>query len=50
MHLLRTGLDVFLHLDVHLNQWAVALGPWLYGLLFVIIFSETGLVVRQIQP
>ena len=50
MGLLRTGLDVFLHLDVHLNQWAVSLGPWLYGLLFLIIFSETGLVVTPYLP
>ncbi|MCX5795053.1 MAG: DedA family protein [Elusimicrobia bacterium] len=50
MDLLRTGLDVFIHLDVHLNQWAVLLGPWLYGVLFLIIFGETGLVVTPYLP
>jgi membrane-associated protein len=33
-----------------LNQWADALGPWLYGALFLIIFAETGLVVTPILP
>ncbi len=50
LHLLRSGLDVFLHIDFHLNQWAKALGPWLYGVLFLIIFSETGLVVAPYLP
>jgi membrane-associated protein len=50
MHYLRTGLDVFIHLDAHLNQWAALLGPWLYGVLFLIIFSETGLVVTPYLP
>jgi membrane-associated protein len=43
-------LDLFLHLDQHLNHWAELLGPWLYGVLFVIIFCETGLVVTPILP
>jgi membrane-associated protein len=50
MHYLRAGLDVFIHLDVHLNQWAALLGPWLYGVLFLIIFGETGLVVTPYLP
>ena len=50
IHLLRSGLDVFLHIDVHLNQWAAALGPWLYGVLFLIIFCEPGLVVTPYLP
>ena len=42
--------DIFLHLDVHLNAWAGTLGPWLYVLLFTIIFCETGLVVTPFLP
>src|SRR4051794_20960955 len=43
-------VDLFLHLDVHLNQWAGVLGPWLYVVVFAIIFCETGLVVTPILP
>jgi membrane-associated protein len=50
MHCLRAVLEVFLHLDAHLNQWAALLGPWLYGVLFLIIFGETGLVVTPYLP
>ncbi len=42
--------DIFMHLDVHLNEWATTLGPWLYVMLFVIIFCETGLVVTPFLP
>src|SRR5215470_8945894 len=50
MDLLKHALDVFLHLDVHLNDWAVMLGPWLYAVLFLIVFCETGLVVTPFLP
>ena len=50
MDLLNQALDVFLHLDVHLNDWATVLGPWLYAVLFVIVFCETGLVVTPFLP
>ena len=43
-------LDVFLHLDAHLAEWAGVLGPWLYALLFLIVFCETGLVVTPFLP
>jgi membrane-associated protein len=46
----RTVLDVFLHLDRHLNTLAGDLGGWLYGLLFLIVFCETGLVVTPFLP
>jgi membrane-associated protein len=46
----RQALDIFLHLDQHLNQWADALGPWIYVLLFVVVFCETGLVVTPFLP
>ncbi|MBI2357634.1 MAG: VTT domain-containing protein [Deltaproteobacteria bacterium] len=45
MDWLGSAIDIFLHLDRHLNTWAGMLGPWLYAVLFLIIFCETGLVV-----
>jgi membrane-associated protein len=50
MDLLARALDLFLRLDVHLNAWAEALGPWLYVVLFLVIFCETGLVVTPFLP
>jgi membrane-associated protein len=50
MDWLTGALDVFLHLDQHLNAWAGTLGPWLYVVLFVVIFCETGLVVTPFLP
>lgn len=50
MELFRKFVDVFLHLDQHLNQWAADLGPWLYVVLFLIIFCETALVVTPFLP
>jgi membrane-associated protein len=47
---LQHALDVFLHLDVHLNEWATMFGPWLYLILFLILFCETGLVVTPFLP
>jgi membrane-associated protein len=43
-------IDIFLHLDVHLNEWAGYLGGWLYVVLFLIVFCETGLVVTPFLP
>lgn len=43
-------VDLFLHLDKHLNDWATTLGPWLYVVVFAIIFCETGLVVTPFLP
>ena len=50
MELLKQAIDVFFHLDSHLNSWAGMLGPWLYLVLFLIIFCETGLVVMPFLP
>ena len=47
---LHSIVDIFLHLDKHLNEWAGQLGAGLYGLLFVIVFCETGLVVTPFLP
>jgi membrane-associated protein len=43
-------IDIFLHLDKHLNEWAGSLGGGLYGILFLIVFCETGLVVTPFLP
>jgi len=50
MDLIRQLFEIFFHLDAHLNQWAGMLGPWLYVLLFLILFCETGLVVTPVLP
>ncbi len=50
MDLLVQAVDIFLHLDVHLNALAATLGPWLYIVLFVVVFCETGLVVTPFLP
>ena len=42
--------DIFLHMDAHLNALAAFMGPWLYVLLFTVIFCETGLVVTPFLP
>jgi membrane-associated protein len=47
---IRKAIDVFLHLDRYLNAWAGDLGGWLYGVLFLVIFCETGLVVMPLLP
>jgi len=43
-------ISLITHLDVHLAEWGRALGPWLYALLFGIVFAETGLVVTPFLP
>jgi len=43
-------LDFFLNLDVHLAGFVDQYGPWVYALLFLIIFAETGLVVTPFLP
>jgi membrane-associated protein len=50
MELIHQFVDIFLHLDVHLNQLAGDLGGWLYVVLFLIVFCETGLVVTPFLP
>ncbi|MEB2349975.1 MAG: DedA family protein [Burkholderiaceae bacterium] len=43
-------LDIFLHLDKHLAAVVEQAGPWVYGILFAIVFIETGLVVMPFLP
>ncbi len=44
------GIDFFLHLDRHLSQVIATYGTYTYGLLFAIVFLETGLVVTPLLP
>jgi membrane-associated protein len=50
MSLLHQGLDLFLHLDKHLNSYATAHQVGAYVLLVAIVFCETGLVVWPFLP
>jgi membrane-associated protein len=50
MDLLKTFLDIVLHLQDHLYDLTRNYGPWIYGILFLIIFAETGLVVTPFLP
>jgi membrane-associated protein len=50
METVHRAVDAFLHLDAHLNQLAAHVGFWLYAILWLIIFCETGLVVTPILP
>ena len=43
-------IDFILHVDVHLQQFAAANGALIYGLLFLIVFVETGVVVMPFLP
>src|SRR5688572_19975056 len=50
MDWLTQAWDILRHLDTHLNEWAVSMGPWFYVVLFVIVFCETGLVILPFLP
>jgi len=43
-------IDFILHVDRHLSEFVQAYGGWVYALLFLIIFVETGLVVMPFLP
>ena len=43
-------IDFILHVDVHLAAFVQTYGAWVYALLFLIIFVETGLVVMPFLP
>ena len=50
MDLLQFLLDFILHVDKHLAEFVTAYGVWVYALLFLIVFVETGLVVMPFLP
>lgn len=43
-------IDIFVHLDHHVAAMAAQYGAWIYGIVFCIIFSETGFVVTPFLP
>jgi len=43
-------IDIFLHLDKHLEVVAATYGIWIYAILFAIIFIETGVVAMPFLP
>lgn len=50
MDLLSGFVDVILHLDLHLRELAQTYGGWVYAVLFLIVFLETGVVVTPFLP
>src|SRR5688572_5802644 len=50
MELIAWFVDLVLHLDRHLVELLHQYGIWIYAILFVIIFSETGFVVTPFLP
>lgn len=47
---LTTVVNLVLHLDQSLRPLAEAAGPWIYALLFLVVFAETGFVVTPFLP
>ena len=50
MEFLKTAVDFVLHLDTHLVDLVQTYGVWVYGLLFLVIFMETGVVFTPFLP
>lgn len=50
MEIIKSLLDFILHLDDHLFTMIIDYGVWIYAILFLIIFVETGLVVMPLLP
>ena len=50
MELLSLGIDFITNIDQYLLRFVEAYGPWIYVLLFAIVFTETGVVVMPFLP
>ncbi|WP_341685110.1 DedA family protein [Limnohabitans sp.] len=50
MDILMQLVDFILHVDVHLRDFVAEHGNWVYALLFLIVFVETGVVVMPFLP
>ena len=50
MELIQFFIDFILHIDVHLAELVANYGVWVYAILFLIVFCETGLVITPFLP
>lgn len=50
MEIIQQFIDIVLHMDSHLNHLVETMGPWIYVILFLIIFCETGFVITPFLP
>ncbi|RYF53676.1 MAG: hypothetical protein EOO29_56230, partial [Comamonadaceae bacterium] len=50
MEIVSFLIDFILNVDTHLENFVIAYGPWVYALLFLIVFVETGVVVMPFLP
>ncbi len=50
MEYIQFLIDFILHIDTHMADLVAQYGIWIYGILFLIIFCETGLVVTPFLP
>ena len=50
MEIIAFLVDFILHVDRHLETFVTSYGSWVYALLFLIIFVETGVVVIPFLP
>ena len=47
---LKTAIEYVLHLNKHLGDLATTYGAWIYAIMFVVVFCETGLVITPFLP
>jgi len=50
MELIHYFIEFVLHLDSHLYDLVSSYGTWVYGILFIVVFAETGFVVTPFLP
>ena len=50
MEIIKFLIDFVLHMDVYLNDIISNYGAWTYGILFLVVFMETGFVVTPFLP
>lgn len=50
MGYIELAIDFILHIDHYLGDLTLQYGPWIYAILFVVLFCETGLVVTPFLP
>ncbi len=50
MEIIKSFVDLFLHLDSHMAQMVAQYGQWIYAIVFAVVFCETGLVITPFLP